>query len=53
MHLKVDGNSNPERKNKIYWDDAMSFDYKKALIENELNNDVDFYPVILTLKKVL
>ena len=32
----------PERKNKIYWDDAMSFDYKKGLLENKLNNDIDF-----------
>ena len=32
----------PERKNKIYWEDAMSFNYKEGLIENNLNNDIDF-----------
>ena len=30
------------RKNKIYWSDALIFDYKKAIIENNLNYDVDF-----------
>ena len=32
----------PERKNKIYWEDAISFDYNKGLIENKLNKDIDF-----------
>ena len=32
----------PERKNKIYWEDATSFDYNKGLIENKLNKDIDF-----------
>jgi len=31
-----------ERKNKVYWEDAISFDYKKGLIENGLNNETDF-----------
>ena len=26
----------PERKNKIYWEDAISLDYKKGLIDNNL-----------------
>ena len=51
----------PERKNKIYWEDAISFNYKKALIDNNLSNDVDFLScdidpqekTFLALKKVL
>ena len=31
-----------ERKNKIYWVDALTFDYKKAIIENNLNTNIDF-----------
>ena len=31
-----------ERKNKIYWADALTFDYKKAIIENKLNSNIDF-----------
>jgi hypothetical protein len=31
-----------ERKNKIYWADALTFDYKKAIIENNLNSNIDF-----------
>ena len=50
-----------ERKNKVYWEDAISFDYKKGLIENGLNNEIDFlscdiHPqesTLLALKKVL
>ena len=51
----------PERKNKIYWDDAISFDYNKGLLENKLNNDIDFLScdidpqenTLIALKKVL
>ena len=50
-----------ERKNKIYWDNAMSFDYKKGLLENKLNSDIDFLScdidpqesTLIALKKVL
>ena len=31
-----------KRKNKIYWVDALTFDYKKAIIENNLNSNIDF-----------
>ena len=31
-----------ERKNKIYWYDALTFDYKSAITENNLNFDIDF-----------
>lgn len=31
-----------ERKNKIYWADALTFDYKKAIKENNLNSNIDF-----------
>ena len=40
--LKARWQDCPERKNIIYWEDATSFDYKKGLTENELNNDIDF-----------
>tara|TARA_B110000008_G_scaffold229946_1_gene232637 strand:+ start:872 stop:1486 length:615 start_codon:yes stop_codon:yes gene_type:complete len=51
----------PERKNKIYWEDALSFDYKKAILENNLTNDIDFLScdidpqedTFLVLKKVI
>ena len=32
----------PERKNKVYWEDAVSFDYKKALNENNLSLNIDY-----------
>ena len=59
--LKCRWKQYPERKNKIYWDDAMSFDYKKGLLENELYNDIDFLScdidpqesTLIALKKVL
>ncbi len=49
-----------ERKNKIYWNDATVFDYKKALLDNNLN-DIDFLScdidpqnlTFLALKKVI
>ncbi len=31
-----------ERKNRIYWSNALTFDYKLALLENNLKNDIDF-----------
>ena len=51
----------PERKNKIYWDDATTFDYKKGLIQNNLPNEIDFLScdidpqksTFVALKKVL
>ena len=50
-----------ERKNKIYWDNAMFFDYKKGLLENKLNSNIDFLScdidpqesTLIALKKVL
>ena len=35
----------PERKNKIYWEDAVNFNYKKALSENNLSN----WPILVVL----
>ena len=32
----------PERKNKIYWEDAVTFNYKKALSENNLSLNIDY-----------
>ena len=32
----------PERKNKIYWEDAVNFNYKKALSENNLSLNIDY-----------
>jgi len=51
----------PERKNPIYWDDATNFDYKAAINENNLSNNIDFLScdidpqaqTFLALKKVL
>jgi hypothetical protein len=31
-----------ERKNKIYWSDALTFDYKSAITENNLDFNIDF-----------
>lgn len=31
-----------ERTNKIYWADALRFNYKNALEENNINYDIDF-----------
>ena len=50
-----------ERKNKIYWADALSFDYKLALKENNINYDIDFLScdidpqenTFLALKKII
>ena len=51
----------PERKNLIYWEDAISFNYKRGLIENSLERDIEFLScdidpqenTFLALKKVL
>ena len=51
----------PERKNKVYWEDAMSFNYKEGLIDNNLNGEIDFLScdidpqehTFLALKKVI
>ena len=51
----------PERKDKIYWDDAISFNYRKGLLENDLNDNIDFLScdidpqenTFIALKKVL
>jgi hypothetical protein len=32
----------PERQNKIYWENALTFDYKKALVENNLPMHVGY-----------
>ena len=50
-----------ERKNDIYWEDATTFDYKKAIIDNNLSLNIDFLScdidpqeqTFLALKKVL
>ena len=33
---------NTQRSNKIYWEDATKFDYKKAISENNLSINIDF-----------
>ena len=40
--LKKLWNNCKERKNKIYWADALTFDYKNALEENNISSKVDF-----------
>ena len=50
-----------ERKNKIYWADALSFNYKNALEENNININIDFLScdidpqenTLLALKKII
>ena len=50
-----------KRKNKIYWEDAINFNYSKAIAENNLSEEVDFLScdidppskTFLTLKKVI
>ena len=32
----------PERKNRVYWEDATKFDYSKGMIENNLPNKIDY-----------
>jgi len=32
----------PERKNKIYWEDAVTFNYKKALNDHNLSLNIDY-----------
>tara|TARA_B110000977_G_C11018727_1_gene470463 strand:+ start:712 stop:1344 length:633 start_codon:yes stop_codon:yes gene_type:complete len=51
----------PERKNKIYWTDALNFNYQEALKENKITTDIDFLScdidpqenTFLALKKVI
>jgi len=51
----------PERKNKIYWNDALKFNYRDKLDENGLDIDIDFLScdidpqenTFLALKKVI
>ena len=50
-----------ERKNKIYWTDSLTFNYKRAIVENNLDFKIDFLScdidpqekTFLALKKVL
>ena len=50
-----------ERKNKIYWTDSLTFNYKRAIVENNLDFNIDFLScdidpqekTFLALKKVL
>ena len=59
--LKLRWKQYPERKNSIYWNDAISFDYKKGLVKNNLKEEIDFLScdidpqknTFLALKKVL
>lgn len=41
-HYKPLWESNPYRKNKIYWADATTFDYLAAVKENNLPNNIGF-----------
>jgi hypothetical protein len=57
---KINWEKTPERINKVYWSDATTFDYRNAIIENKLPNNVDFLScdidpqekTFITLKKV-
>ena len=59
--LKKLWNDCKERKNKIYWADALTFDYNQALKENNINYDIDFLScdidpqekTFLALKKII
>ena len=59
--LKRLWNNCKERKNKIYWANALTFDYKKKLEENNIKYDVDFLScdidpqenTFLALKKII
>ena len=59
--LKLRWKKYPERKNLVYWENAISFNYKKGLIENNLEMGIDFLScdidpqnnTFLALKKVL
>jgi hypothetical protein len=31
-----------ERSNRVYWDNALTFDYKKAALENNLSTTIDY-----------
>ena len=50
-----------ERKNKIYWADALTFNYKQALDENNIKYEIDFLScdidpqknTFLALKKII
>ena len=42
QELKNLWTKHPERKNKIYWEDAVTFNYKKALIEQNLSLNIDY-----------
>ncbi len=54
-------NNKTERKNKIYWADALTFNYKNALLANNLKKDVDYLScdidpqekTFLALKKII
>ena len=59
--LKLRWKKYPERKNLVYWENAISFNYKKGLIENSLERDIEFLScdidpqenTFLALKKVI
>jgi hypothetical protein len=42
QNLKARWLKHPERMNKIYWSDALTFNYNNAINENNLNFDIDF-----------
>ena len=60
-NLKKLWNDCKERKNKIYWADALTFDYNQALKENNIKYDIDFLScdidpqekTFLALKKII
>jgi|TARA_B110000503_G_scaffold51200_1_gene82713 hypothetical protein len=61
LERKKDWSSCPERKNRIYWTDALNFNYQKALKENKITANIDFLScdiepqenTFLALKKVI
>lgn len=40
--LKKYWNKCPERKNKVYWEDALTFDYLTAVEENNLSKHINY-----------
>ena len=59
--LKKLWKSHPDRKNKIYWENALTINYKEKIIENNLDYEIDFLScdidpqqnTFLALKKII
>jgi len=61
QNLKSRWLKHPERKNKIYWSDAINFNYMQGVNENNLDKNIDFLScdidpqekTLMALKKVI